>query len=107
LAQWVIGRWSGTARSMITFQSGSTPSPPPTMLNTPCKRSLSRNARVHASIPNPDSANEVPNNKHQSVLDLREVGPVNDTLKIAQSPIVRPKKEKRDMEAYVVGVRDR
>jgi hypothetical protein len=31
-------------------------SPPPTMPNIPCKHSPSRNARVPASIPNPDSA---------------------------------------------------
>ncbi|KAH8587226.1 hypothetical protein B0O99DRAFT_694678 [Bisporella sp. PMI_857] len=85
----------------------SFPSPPPTMPNTPCKYSPSRNARVPGSILNPDSANEVLNNRLRSELELRKIGPVNDTPDIAQSSIVRPRRGKGDHEAPVVGVRER
>lgn len=71
----------------------SFPTPPPRMPNTPSKYSPSRNARVPASISNPDSANEAPNNQLRSELELRE--------------IVRPRREKGDHEAPVVGVRER
>jgi uncharacterized small protein (DUF1192 family) len=86
----------------------SFPSPPPTMPNTPCKHSPSINARVPASIPNLDSANEALHNQLQSELELRgEIGLANHTSKTAQSSIVRPRKEKMDMETHVVGVRER
>ncbi|CZR52933.1 uncharacterized protein PAC_02811 [Phialocephala subalpina] len=93
--------------SIPTRLDTSFPSPPPTMPNTPCKYSPSRNARVPASIPNPESANEVLNNQLHSELELREIGPVNDTPNIAQSSIVRLRREKGDHEAPVVGVRKR
>jgi hypothetical protein len=93
--------------SIPTRLDTSFPSPPPTMPNTPCKYSPSRNARVPASIPNPESANKVLNNQLHSELELREIGPVNDTPNIAQSSIVRLRREKGDHEAPVVGVRER
>jgi hypothetical protein len=81
----------------------SLPSPPPTMPNTPCKHFPSRNAKVPASIPNPDSADNALNNQLQSELELsREFGLANHTLKTAQSSIERPRTEKGDMEAHVV-----
>lgn len=92
--------------SIPTRLDTSFPLPPRTMPNTPCKYSPCRNVRVPASIPNPDSANELLNNRLQSELDLGEIGPVNDTPKIAQSSIIRRRKEKGDLEAHVVGVRE-
>jgi hypothetical protein len=94
--------------SIPTRLDTSFPSPPPTMPNTPCKYSPSRNTRVPASIPNPDSANKVLNNQLQSGFKSRgEIGSANHTANIAQSSIVRPRREKGDLESHVVGVRER
>jgi len=85
----------------------SFPSPPPTMPNTPCKYPPSTNTRAPSSIPNPDSPNEVLNIQLQSELDLKETELANDTIKTSRSSIIRPRKEKVDIETHVVGVRER
>jgi uncharacterized small protein (DUF1192 family) len=86
----------------------SFPSPPPTMPNTPCKHSPSRNTRVLRSISTPDSSNEVLNKQLQSELELRrESGLANHTLETAQSSPVRSRKEKVGRETRVAGLRER
>lgn len=80
--------------SISTRLGTSFSSLPSTMPNTPCWYSPSRSARVPVSILNPDSANEVQNNRFQSELKLTEIMPVNDAVKIAQLSIVRHRKEK-------------
>jgi uncharacterized small protein (DUF1192 family) len=90
--------------SIPTRLDTSFPSPPPTMPNTPCKHSPSRNTRVPASIPNPDSANEALNNQLKSRFQSRgRVRSANHAPNIAQSSIVRPRREKGDLESHVVG----
>jgi hypothetical protein len=94
--------------SIPTRLDTSFPSPPPTMPNTPCKHSPSRNTRVLASIPNPDSANAVLNNQLKSGFESRGgLGSANHVPNIAQSSIVRPRREKGDLESHDVGVRER
>ena len=85
----------------------SFPSPPPTMPNTPCPHSSTVNARAPSLIPNTDSPNGVLNIQLQSELELKEIGLANHTPRTAQSSIIRPRKEKVDMETHVVGVRER
>jgi uncharacterized small protein (DUF1192 family) len=86
----------------------SFPSPPPTMPNTPYKHSPSINARIPASIPNLDSANEALNNQVQSELGLRgEIGLANHMPKTAQPVAVRPRKEKAVLESHFVGAEER
>ena len=85
----------------------SFPSPPPTMPNTPCPHSSTVNARAPSLILNTDSPNEVLNIQLQSELELKEIGLANHTPRTAQSSIIRPRKEKVDMETHVVGVRER
>lgn len=83
-------------------------SPPPTTPNTPCKYSPSRSVRVLASIPNPDSPNEDLDNQLQLELEVSgEIGLANHTPEAAQSPLVRPRKERVDMETHIVGVGER
>ena len=78
----------------------SFPSPPPTMPNTPCKYSPSKNARVQ------DLADEVLDDQLHSELGLRrEIGPVDDTL--AQPSTIRSRNERRDPVAHVVGGNER
>jgi hypothetical protein len=62
----------------------SFPSPPPTVPNT-------RGPKYSASVR----------------LEWKEIGLANYTPRTAQSSIVRPRKEKVDMETHVVGVRER
>jgi hypothetical protein len=94
--------------SIPTRLDTSFPSPPPTMPNTPCKHLRSRNTRVLALIPNLDSTNEVLNNQFQLGFESRgEIGSANHTPNIDQSSIVRPRREKGDLESHVVGVRER
>jgi hypothetical protein len=94
--------------SIPTRLDTSFPSPPLTMPKTPCKHSPSRNTKVPASIPNPDSANEVLNNQLQSGFESRGgIKSANHAPNIAQSSIVRPRREKEGLESYVVGVRER
>lgn len=91
--------------SIPTRLDTSFPSPPPTTPNTPCKHSSSRNTRVPASLPNPDSANEALNNQLQSGFEVRGgIGPANHTPNIAQSSNVRPRRKKGDLESDVIGV---
>jgi polyhydroxyalkanoate synthesis regulator phasin len=86
----------------------SFPSPPPTMPNTPYKHSPFINARVPASIPNPDSTTEALNNQLQSELGLRgEIGLANHTPKTAQPVVDRPRKEKALLESDFFGDRKR
>jgi hypothetical protein len=98
-----------TANGLISTQTGldiSFPSPPPTMPNTPCKPLPPRNARVQASLPNPDSANEAQVDQPQSELQLiREMRPVD--YSISQPCTVRPRKEGSDPVAHVVGRKER
>jgi uncharacterized small protein (DUF1192 family) len=94
--------------SIPTRLDTSFPSPPPTMPNTPCKHLPSRNTRVPASIPNPDSVNKALNNQLQSGFESRrEIACANHTPNIAQSSIIRPRREKGDLESYAVGVKKR
>jgi hypothetical protein len=81
------------------------------MPNTPCKHSASINARVLASIPNPDSANEVLNDQLQSVLGIERRNWARQPHSKGLSFIYRQteKGESRcvDMETHVVGVKER
>ncbi|KAE9365092.1 hypothetical protein N431DRAFT_488330 [Stipitochalara longipes BDJ] len=74
-------------------------SPPPTMPNTPCKHSTSRNA----SAPSPNSANEVLDTRLHSELELRGESGLNvHTEKTAQSSIVRPRKKRKNRKTHVL-----
>ncbi|PMD31129.1 hypothetical protein L207DRAFT_519773 [Hyaloscypha variabilis F] len=82
----------------------SFPSPPPTMPNTPCKHSPSRNTRVLRSTSTPDSSNKVPEKRFQSELEhRREIGLANHTPETAQSSRVRSRKEKVGGETGFAG----
>jgi uncharacterized small protein (DUF1192 family) len=76
------------AISTPTRLDTSFPSPPPTMPNTPCKHSPSRNTRVLRSTSTPDSSNKVPKKQFQSELEhRREIGLANHTPETAQSSV--------------------
>ncbi|KAG9237211.1 hypothetical protein BJ875DRAFT_172998 [Amylocarpus encephaloides] len=93
--------------SIPTRLDTSFPSPPPTMPNTPCKHSPSRNTRVPPSTPTSDSSNELLNTQLQSELEPgRESGLANHTLETAQSP-VKSRKGKAVRETRVAGLRER